>query len=95
MQVGDTTPVDDYPDGASPYGVADIAGNVWEWTSSLLRPYPYDANDGREEPAGDETHIMRGGAWNYGPEHVAAFSRGWSDPLRADLNSGFRLARST
>jgi formylglycine-generating enzyme required for sulfatase activity len=35
MNVGDTTPVGQYPQGASPYGVLDTAGNVWEWMSSL------------------------------------------------------------
>jgi formylglycine-generating enzyme required for sulfatase activity len=45
-----TTPVAKYsPQGDSPYGVADLAGNVQEWVSSLYRPYPYDPEDGREE----------------------------------------------
>jgi formylglycine-generating enzyme required for sulfatase activity len=48
-----TTPVDAYPQGASPYGVLDMAGNAWEWTSSARKPYPYDAEDGREDPPAD------------------------------------------
>jgi formylglycine-generating enzyme required for sulfatase activity len=45
-----TTPVTKYsPQGDSPYGVADLAGNVQEWVSSLYRGYPYNPEDGREE----------------------------------------------
>jgi len=44
-----TAPVDSYsPQGDSPYGVADAAGNAQEWCSSLFGPYPYDPTDGRE-----------------------------------------------
>jgi formylglycine-generating enzyme required for sulfatase activity len=42
-----TTPVGMFPEGASPYGVLDAAGNVWEWTRSLQAPYPY-MNDDRD-----------------------------------------------
>jgi formylglycine-generating enzyme len=55
--IGDTTPVGQYPTGASPCGALDMAGNVLEWTGSLWgkdmgKPafgYPYDAKDGRED----------------------------------------------
>lgn len=47
---GGTTPVGRFsPQGDSPYGVAEMGGNVQEWCSSLFGPYPYDPTDGREE----------------------------------------------
>src|SRR5262249_33065768 len=48
---GTTTPVGRNPRGASPYGAQDLAGNVWEWCSTLSLLYPYQETDGRE--AGD------------------------------------------
>ncbi len=53
--------VGSYPSGASPYGVYDMAGNVWEWTSSLHQSYPYKANDGREDPNAEGLWVLRGG----------------------------------
>jgi formylglycine-generating enzyme required for sulfatase activity len=63
-KIGTTTPVGQFsPDGDSPYGCVDMSGNVWEWTSSLYRPYPYRADDGREEAEAGGTHVQRGGSY--------------------------------
>jgi eukaryotic-like serine/threonine-protein kinase len=62
----DTAPVGSYPAGASPYGAMDMSGNVWEWVSSLIAPYPYDADDGREDPDSTDERAWRGGPWSNG-----------------------------
>jgi len=62
--VGDTTPVDQHIKGQSPYGIYGLAGNVWEWTSSLYANYPYNASDGREDPKASGERVARGGSWN-------------------------------
>jgi len=100
--VGTTTPVGAYsPQGDSPYGCVDMAGNVWEWTRSLWgknrRPpefkYPYNSGDGREDlAAGDDAHrVLRGGAFDRGAWNVRAAFRYWHFPhFRYDLY-GFRV----
>jgi serine/threonine-protein kinase len=62
--VGDTTPVDQHVKGVSVYGIFGLAGNVWEWTSSLFGLYPYNATDGREDPKAPGERVARGGSWN-------------------------------
>jgi formylglycine-generating enzyme required for sulfatase activity len=60
----DTTPVGAYLEGASPYGLLDMAGNVWEWTRSVYKSYPYDPDDGREDLEAKGIGVLRGGSWN-------------------------------
>src|SRR5262249_52424225 len=60
-QVEDTTTVGSFAPELN--GTVDMAGNVSEWTSSLARPYPYDAADGREEAKSTDDRIYRGGSW--------------------------------
>ncbi|MFQ6101836.1 MAG: formylglycine-generating enzyme family protein [Anaerolineae bacterium] len=53
---------------AGPYGLDGTAGEVWEWTSSLHRLYPYDATDGREDPDVPRMRTVRGAAWIFDPD---------------------------
>ena len=60
----DTTSVGVYsPQGDSPYGAADMVGNVWEWTHSLFEKYPYEVDDGREDEIISGDHVQRGGSF--------------------------------
>jgi len=89
----ESSPVGQYsPAGDSPYGLEDAAGNVWEWTSSLYQPYPYDAHDGRENPGSKGNRVVRGGAYDEGPLLARC---AWRNGVRPNLrlaNVGFRVA---
>jgi formylglycine-generating enzyme required for sulfatase activity len=94
---GDTTPVGLYsPQGDSPYGCADMAGNVWEWTLSLYEPYPYRANDGREDEKASGARVVRGGSWdsNFDRNSARCASRYWLDPDLFPNFLGFRIVLS-
>jgi formylglycine-generating enzyme required for sulfatase activity len=91
-QVRDVSSIGMHPQGASPYGVDDMSGNVQEWTSSLYRHYPYDPDDGREDPLiQDEYAVARGGSWLDDPYQMRTTYR--NDATIWD-EVGFRLACS-
>ncbi len=92
FEAADTSPVALHPRGASPFGALDMAGNAWEWTASALRPYPYDAGDGREDQASQEPRVVRGGAYSHGPGEVRCSYRHGMLPGVVDHYVGFRLA---
>jgi serine/threonine-protein kinase len=92
--VDKTSPVKNYPNGVSPYGAYDMAGNVWEWVTSLYKPYPYNTNDGREKSNFSGDRVLRGGAWNNYDFEVHSFNRNWFDPTYSIGVLGFRCARS-
>lgn len=92
----ETVPVGSYSAGATPDGVLDLAGNVHEWTSTIMRPYPYRADDGREEADGLADRVVRGGAADTGPSTLRASWRGASVSRAARAghhNIGFRCAK--
>ncbi len=87
-----TTPVGKYsPRGDSPYGVGDMAGDVWEWCSSVYKPYPYRADDGREDLKASGIRVVRGGAFGDVSNLVRAAFRRWDAPDLGSVNVGFRV----
>jgi formylglycine-generating enzyme required for sulfatase activity len=94
-QVGDTTPVGSYPDGANPYGILDMAGNVREWVADwygagYYRLAPVANPSG---PESGEFRVLRGGSW-FSLAHAARVSfRHYNVPDRGYDDSGFRCAR--
>jgi formylglycine-generating enzyme required for sulfatase activity len=93
---GVTASVGARPEGASPFGVLDMSGSMAEWTSSLKRPYPYDAADGREAQNASGERVTRGGDYRYdrSPETLSVSHRnGFSNaPERGHRHIGFRCA---
>jgi formylglycine-generating enzyme required for sulfatase activity len=82
----ETAPVGSFPAGASKHGVLDMAGNVWEWTSSLYATY-----DGK---SAEPKRVLRGGSWGGGDARTERTTNRFRlDPASRAQFLGFRCAR--
>jgi formylglycine-generating enzyme required for sulfatase activity len=95
--VGDTVPVGNYPNGASPYGALGMSGNVWEWVSDWWQEDYYsvspDANP--QGPSSGLYKVVRGGSWDVTWQRVRAANRVYyAEPASSFPDFGFRCAAS-
>jgi formylglycine-generating enzyme required for sulfatase activity len=97
----DSTPVDAHPQGASPFGILDMAGNAWEWTADLYWPYPYIPTAESAAPAlpagirESRRRILRGGSWTAEAHWARCSSRvTWRPFYIFSGQVGFRVACS-
>jgi formylglycine-generating enzyme required for sulfatase activity/serine/threonine protein kinase len=90
-----TAPAGSFPKGASPFGLQDVVGNVWEWVGDWYAPYGADAvTDPKGAEAGTE-RVLRGGAWNGSdPAWVRPTYRFKSNPKLRSHGIGVRCAKT-
>ncbi len=86
-----------HPHGATPTGVLDMIGGVWEWTASDFAAYPdftsFPYREYSEVFFGPEYKVLRGGSWATDPTAVSTTFRNWDFPIRRQIFSGVRCAR--
>ncbi len=90
-------PAGAYPRGQSALGVRQLIGDVWEWTSTWLHPYPgfraWPYREYTEVFFGGDYPVLRGGSFGSDPAAVRGTFRNWDHPIRRQIFSGFRCAR--
>lgn len=90
-------PVGAYPRGASPLGIHQLIGDVWEWTSSDFAPYPgfevFPYPEYSRVFFGSDYKVLRGGSFGTDPVACRGTFRNWDYPIRRQIFAGFRCAR--
>ncbi|NYH54103.1 iron(II)-dependent oxidoreductase [Nocardiopsis arvandica] len=91
------SPAGRHPEGASPLGVQQLVGDVWEWTSTTFTGYPgfraFPYREYSEAFFDDGYKVLRGGSWATHPTAARSTFRNWDHPVRRQIFSGFRCAR--
>jgi formylglycine-generating enzyme required for sulfatase activity len=89
-------PVGHFPNGKSPYGLLDMAGNVWEWVSDWYLGNYYEASPARNPPGPDQGQFkgLRGGSWSDLPKYLLTYGRFKLPPNTRNSFTGFRCAKS-
>jgi len=87
-----SAPVGSFKEGASPYGILDLTGNVWEWTSSKIQPYPGNGHDREFHLA--RGFVLRGGSFKNGKGEMAVLLRQSAGATQSFGAVGFRCVRS-
>jgi len=96
VNVGDTSEVGKYPDGASPYGALDMAGNVWEWVNDWYDEKYYGSSSANNPtgPTSGQSRALRGGSWFVIDIFVRVSFRLGVEPTGINYSIGFRCASS-
>jgi formylglycine-generating enzyme required for sulfatase activity len=87
-----SSPVGNFPEGQSPYGVMDMAGNAFEWTQDWYKPFP--GNEGRDDLYNQKLKVVKGGSWKANMDLARSALRGKRFPHQSADHVGFRCAKN-
>ena len=88
----ETSPVGAFPQGASFFGLEDMAGNVWEWCLDFYQPLPGAPKRNPRGVASGSRRVYRGGSWKSRFTNLRATARGSNAPNFSCNDVGFRVA---